>query len=193
MPLNKLTSMGASFADNTEHQTVHHASKEAWTLSVSAVTANVPMGNLFKCILNLTANNETTSGRPRCCLRVYGDVVFHRHQPLKEALVRRPALNGMRSTYVHMLQLLQEQLQLSRQDSVASVPLPALAPGSEEILVCPPSVARTGPAAVRMLIHICFSLCSRLATVRLEMSGTMPAACGACERHVSVEAETRVP
>lgn len=145
MPLNKLTSMGASYADNTEVQTVHYASREAWTLSVSAVTANVPMGNLFRCIVNLTANNEiaTTSGRPRCKLCVHGDVVFHKRQPLKEALVWRPALKGMRSTYEHMLQLLQEQLQLWQQEKVASVPLLALQPGSEQLLVCPPSTAET--------------------------------------------------
>lgn len=136
---------------------MQHASREAWTLSVSAVAAHVPMGNLFKCVLNLTVNNETTSGRPRCRSCVYGDVVFHRHQPLKEALVRRPALNGMRSTYVHMLRLLQEQLQLWRQENVASLPLPALTPGGEQLLlVCPPSVACTGLAANEGFLHSCF-------------------------------------
>jgi VAD1 Analog of StAR-related lipid transfer domain len=120
MPLNKLASMGASYADNTEIQTVHYASREAWTLSIAAVTPNVPMGNLFRTVLYLTANNEVTSSPPRCRLCVYGDVVFHKHQPLKEALVRRPVLNGVRSTYVLMLHRLQEQLQLCEKEDVVS-------------------------------------------------------------------------
>lgn len=142
MPLNKLTSMGASFADNTEFQTLHHASADSWTMCVTAVTANVPMGNLFKCVLKLTASNEGTSGRAGCRLRVHGAVVFHKPQPLKEALVRRPAMKGMRNTYENMLQLLREQLQLWQQENVASLPLPVCKGASgEAVLVCPASLA----------------------------------------------------
>lgn len=135
MPLNKLTSMGASFADNTEFQTLHHASADSWTMCVTAVTANVPMGNLFKCVLNLTASNDGASGRAGCRLRVHGAVVFHKPQPLKEALVRRPAMKGMRNTYENMLQLLQEQLQLWQQENVASLPLPVCKSASGEAVL----------------------------------------------------------
>jgi hypothetical protein len=115
--------MGASYADNIEIQTVHYASREAWTLSIAVSTPNVPMGNLFQTVLNLTANNEISCVRSRCRICVYGGVAFHKHQPLKEALLRRPILNAVRSTYVRMLHCLQEQLQSYEQENVVNDPL----------------------------------------------------------------------
>jgi hypothetical protein len=110
MPLNKLMSMGHSYALSFEQQTIHYARRDAWEASIKAKTPHMPMGDLFHCHLTLIARNDESASQRRCWVQVYGEVVFYESHALKERFVRKPAMNGMRKTYTQLLSLLQRDL-----------------------------------------------------------------------------------
>eukprot|EP00892_Ulva_mutabilis_P010770 jgi/Ulvmu1/8065/UM004_0302.1 len=106
VPLNKFGSFGPSHAYTEEVFTLHMISTSRWEASITAKTPFVPMGNCFKIILALCGEDQPGGGST---LRVTGVVHFYKPMRLKELVVRRPALAGLRSTYGALLDLVSQQ------------------------------------------------------------------------------------
>ena len=106
VPLKQFGGIGPSHAYTEETYTLIMASSSRWEASIIARTPCVPMGNCFQISLSMSSEDKPHGG---CMMRVIGAVDFFKPMRLREFVIRRPALSGMRMTYAALMDLISQQ------------------------------------------------------------------------------------